>query len=70
MIRRTLAALFGAILCSILVPIGYCIAFDEFPFDGLKGIAVLVGAGAVAGAVLGALFPRVFGFIFETFLDT
>ena len=68
MIRRTLSALFGTILFSVAVPIGYYFAFDGFP-EGLKGFVVIVGVGAVVGAILGAFFPRVFGFIFEMFLD-
>ena len=70
MIRRILAALFGALLFSVVVPIGYYLAFDGFSLEGLKGIALLFGVGVVVGATLGALFPRVFGFIFDMFLDT
>ncbi|MCH1499758.1 MAG: hypothetical protein L7U83_11900 [Akkermansiaceae bacterium] len=69
MIRRTLAALFGAFLFSIVAPIAYFFLFDAFPFGGFKGIAAISAVGAVFGAFIGALFPRVFGFIFEMFLD-
>ena len=69
MIRRTLAALFGAFLFGIITPIAYFFLFDAFPLEGFKGIAAVSVAGAVFGAVIGTLFPRVFGFIFEMFLD-
>jgi hypothetical protein len=67
--KRVLAALFGSILFSIIVPIAYFFAFDQPPLDGLKGIALLAGVGVTVGAILGALFPRVFGFVFEVFFD-
>jgi len=63
-IKRVLAALFGAVLLGILVPIA-----SFLMFDGLGGIALLAGLGAVIGAILGALFPRVFGFVFGIFFD-
>ena len=69
MIRRTLAALFGGFLFSIFTPIIYFFLFDAFPLDGFKGIAVVIVSGAALGAVIGAMFPRVFGFIFEMFID-
>jgi len=69
MIRRTLSALFGAFLFSIITPIAYFFLFDAFPLEDFKGIAAVSAAGTVFGAVIGALFPRVFGFIFEMFLD-
>ena len=69
MIRRTLAALFGAFLLSIVTPIAYFFLFDSFPMEGFMGISLVIAAGAVFGAVIGAMFPRVFGFIFEMFLD-
>ncbi len=70
MIKRILAAIFGAVLFAILVPGGWYLAFDGVPFDNpIKGILVLVGSGLAIGALLGALFPKVFGFIFEMFLD-
>ena len=68
MIRRTVAALFGAFLFSIITPIVYFFLFDSFPLEGFKGVAAVSAAGAVFGAVIGVLFPRVFGFIFEMFL--
>ena len=68
-VKRVLAALFGAILFSIIVPVACFLVFDQLPLDGLKGIALLAGAGAIVGAILGTLFPRVFGFIFEVFFD-
>ena len=68
-VKRVLAAIFGAILFGIIVPIAYFFAFHRFPFDIFTGIALVAGAGAVLGAILGALFPRVFGFVFESFLD-
>ena len=67
--KRVLAALFGAVLFSIIVPIAYFFAFDQLPLDDLKGIALLVGVGVIIGAILGALFPRVFGFVFEVLFD-
>ena len=67
--KRALAALFGAILFSIIVPITYFLVFEQFPIDFFKGIALLAGVGAMVGAILGVLFPRVFGFIFEVFFD-
>ena len=68
-IKRFLAALFGAVSFGIMVPIAYFILFDQLPLEGLKGVALLVGVGVIAGAILGALFPRVFGFVFEIFFD-
>jgi hypothetical protein len=67
-VKRVFAAIFGAILFGIIVPIGYFLAFHQFPFDSLTGIALVAGIGAVLGAILGVIFPRVFGFIFESFL--
>ena len=70
MLKRTLAAIFGAILFAIIVPIGWFLIFDGFPLESaIKGILVLAGSGFGIGAILGALFPKVFGFIFEMFFD-
>jgi len=68
-VKRILAALFGAVLFSVVVPVVCFLVFDQPPLDGLKGIALLAGAGAIVGAILGTLFPRLFGFIFEVFFD-
>lgn len=68
--KRLLAAIFGAILFAILVPIGWILAFSGLPSLGnLNGLIVLIGSGLAVGALLGALFPKVFGFIFEMFFD-
>lgn len=69
MIKRFLAALFGAVSFGIIVPIAYFITFNQLPLEGLKGIALLVGVGVLVGAILGAVFPRVFGFVFEIIFD-
>lgn len=66
--KRLLAAVFGAVLFLIISPIAYYFIFKEFPFGGLREIALVLGGGAAFGAILGAMFPRVFGFIFEAFL--
>ena len=63
-LKRVFAALFGAILFSIIVPLAYYFAFRQFPLDGFTGIALLAGSGLVLGAILGAMFPRAFGFVF------
>lgn len=68
-LKRVLAALFGAVLFAVIVPVAYFFTFDQMPLDGFQGIALLIGVGAVLGAILGALFPRVFGFIFDVFFD-
>jgi hypothetical protein len=60
--------LFGAILLSIITPVACHFSFGQFPFEGLKWLAVLVGIGFFSGAILGALFPRVFGSVFIFFL--
>jgi hypothetical protein len=70
MIRRTLSALFGAFLFSIITPIAYFLLFESFPLEGLKGLGAVSAAGATFGVVIGAIFPRVFGFIFEMFLNS
>lgn len=67
-LTRVLAALFGAILFSIIVPLAYYFAFRQFPLDGFTGIALLAASGLVSGAILGAMFPRFFGFVFIFFL--
>ena len=68
-IKRVLAALFGAILFGVIVPVIYLVAFDKPPVDGLNGVVLLIGCGMAFGGILGALFPRVFGFIFEFFIE-
>ena len=70
LVSRLLAALFGAVLFAIIVPVSYWLIFDGMPTESfLTGIATLIVAGLVIGAVLGVLFPRFFGFIFESFVD-
>ncbi len=69
MIKRILAAVFGALLFGILMPIAYPFVFDGFPLEGFKGILAVAGGGVALGALLGALFPKVFGFVFELFLE-
>ncbi len=52
MIKRTLAALFGAFLCSILAPIAYYFVFEGFSlegFKGFKGFLAIIAAGTVFG---------------------
>ena len=67
MTKRILAALFGAVLFGILSPLAYVLLVGgDMKLMGLVGLAVL---GVVVGAILGALLPRVFGFVFELFLD-
>jgi hypothetical protein len=68
-VLRILAAGFGAVLFGIIVPVVYLLVFEGVPFGSLNGFLLLVGAGLAVGACLGALFPRVFGFIFEMFMD-
>lgn len=67
MTRRILAALFGAILFTLLAPI-LLILLSGVP-GNLMVVVWVAAAGLIVGAVLGASFPRVFGFIFELFTD-
>jgi hypothetical protein len=69
MIRKFVAAIFGAVVFGILSPLGYFLAFDGFPIEGITGVAGLAGVGALVGAILGWLFPRFFTFVFEVFLE-
>lgn len=69
LLKRVLAGAFGALIFAIVVPVAYFVAFDQMPLSGFQGVILLVAVGAVLGAALGALFPKVFGFIFEAFLD-
>lgn len=69
MIKPTLAAIFGAIIFGILVPVGWLLTGSGFPFENFNGLLVLIGSGLAIGAILGALFPKVFGFVFELFFD-
>jgi len=67
MTKRILAALFGAVLFGLLAPLAYVLLVGaDMNLMSLVRLAVL---GVVVGAVLGALFPRVFGFVFELFMD-
>lgn len=68
-IKRVLAALFGAILFGIIVPVIYLVAFDKPPLDGLNGILLLIGSGVAIGAIVGALFPRIFEFFIDVLFD-
>ena len=67
-IKRALAALFGAIIFMVIVPVGYYLAFEKVPLGSFQGIILLVAIGFAVGALLGALLPRLFGFVFESFL--
>lgn len=69
MIRRVLAAIFGATLFGIALPIGYGLTYGNFPFEGSTGIAVVAGVGVILGGFLGLLFPRIFGWIVEFILE-
>jgi hypothetical protein len=69
MIKRILAAVFGAVVFGVLVPLGYWLVAETVPLGNLTGVLLLIGIGLLAGAVLGALFPKVFGFVFEAFMD-
>lgn len=69
MAKRILSSIFGVILFTIILPIGYYLSFETVPFGGFKGVVFLAGVGAVVGAILGACFPKVFGFIFNSFID-
>ena len=69
MAKRIFSSIFGAILFSIVVPVGYYHGFDSVPFGKFKGVILLAGLGAVGGVVLGACFPKVFGFIFDNLID-
>lgn len=65
--KRVLAAGFGAVLIGIATPLLY-VLLAGVPAS-LMGFVWLAASGVAAGAVLGALFPRVFGFVFEAFLE-
>jgi hypothetical protein len=66
-LTRLFAVLFGAILFSVIVPVAYYFAFNQFLFNSSTGIALLVGIGFISGGLLGAVFPRVFGFVLIIF---
>lgn len=68
MIHRVLAAGFGAVLFGILVPLVYTLCIG-WPDSGFSKILLLAAAGLAVGAGLGALFPKVFGFVFEVFME-
>ena len=67
MTNRFLAAMFGAVLFGVLAPILY-VLLVVVP-QSIMGFVWLAVAGVVVGAALGALLPRVFGFVFEIFMD-
>lgn len=70
MTKKILSSIFGAFVFAVLLPLGYWLIFKELPLDGFfASIALLAAIGLVVGAILGAMFPRVFGFIFEMFVD-
>lgn len=70
MFKRILAAIFGGILFAIIAPIIYWFLTKSMPLDGfLHSLILLASIGFAIGATLGALFPKVFGFIFEIFVD-
>ena len=64
---RILASIFGAVLLGVLVPLLYPLLAST-P-DSFVGYVWLAGIGVVLGAILGARFPRVFGIVFEIFMD-
>lgn len=68
MMVRVLAALFGALIFGLLVPILWPMWF-AVPFGNFTGVMILAGSGVILGAILGILFPKVFGFIFEALFD-
>jgi hypothetical protein len=68
MILRVLAALFGALIFGLAVPILWPLWF-AVPFGNFTGVVVLAATGVIIGAILGVMFPRVFGFIFEVIFD-
>lgn len=67
MIKRVLAGTFGAVIFGVLAPLLYALLV-RMP-DSFSTVLWLAGSGMAIGAVLGALFPRIFGFVFEVFLD-
>ena len=67
MTNRFLAAMFVAVLFGVLAPILY-VLLVAVP-QSIMGFVWLAVAGVVVGAALGALLPRVFGFVFEIFMD-
>lgn len=67
-LKRILAALFGAFLFALLVPLVGALQ-GWVPFDGLAGLLSLIVVGAVSGALAGYRWPTVFGFVFELFLE-
>ena len=67
MLKRVLAAAFGALLFGVLVPLVCALTMDG-P-DELMGFVWLAVAGVVVGAALGWMLPRVFGFVFEVFFE-
>ena len=67
MTNRILPAMFGAVLFGVLAPILY-VLLVAVP-QSIMGFVWLAVSGVVVGAALGALLPRVFGFVFEIFMD-
>ena len=69
LIGRILAALFGTLIFALFFPLSLWVATDGVPFDSFDELLWQVGIGAAIGAALGALFPKVFGFLFQAFMD-
>jgi hypothetical protein len=68
-VGRIFAAIFGAVLFGILVPLAWPSIFGGYPFDSVNGILATIIGGVAFGALLGALFPKPFVFVLELFLD-
>ncbi len=68
MLIRTLSALFAALLIGFVIPIASMFLWGV-RFGGPAGFWAVAAAGGLFGAFLGWRFPKVFGFIFEVFID-
>ncbi len=67
MLQRMAASAFGALVMGIVGPILYILIFG-IP-GNLNAFIRIAVIAAVTGATLGALFPKLFSFLFESFMD-
>jgi hypothetical protein len=65
--KRVLSGAFGAFVIGILAPVLYLLLVGV-P-GSLMAFIWIALLGLVTGAIFGVTFPKLFGFIFEIFLD-